>query len=87
VLALTGVVNIPIIYFSVYWWNTLHQGATVSLTRAPSMASVMLAGMLIMAFAAWFYTIAAILTRVRTIIVERERGTAWVGALREVRHA
>ena len=87
VLALTGVVNIPIIYFSVYWWNTLHQGATVSLTRAPSMASVMLAGMLIMAFAAWFYAIAAILTRVRTIIVERERGSAWVAALREVRHA
>ena len=87
VLALTGVVNIPIIYFSVYWWNTLHQGATVSLTRAPSMASVMLAGMLIMAFAAWFYAIAAILTRVRTIIVERERGAGWVAALREVRHA
>ena len=87
VLALTGVVNIPIIYFSVYWWNTLHQGATISLTRAPSMASVMLAGMLVMAFAAWFYAIAAILTRVRTIIVERERGAAWVGSLREVRQA
>ena len=42
ILALVGAVNIPIIYFSVNWWNTLHQGASVSLTRAPSMAQVML---------------------------------------------
>src|SRR6516164_9298947 len=84
VLALTGVVNIPIIYFSVQWWNTLHQGGTVSLTKAPSMASIMLTGMLIMSFAAWFYAIAACLARVRTIIVERERGAAWIAALPEV---
>ena len=87
VLALTGVVNIPIIYFSVQWWNTLHQGATVSLTRAPSMASIMLWGMLIMSFAAWLYAIAVVLARVRTIIVERERGAAWIAALPEVRNA
>jgi heme exporter protein C len=87
VLALTGVVNIPIIYFSVYWWNTLHQGSSVSLTRAPTMAAIMLTGMLVMALAAWFYAIAATLIRVRTIIVERERGAAWVAALREVRNA
>ncbi len=48
VLALTGVVNIPIIYFSVHWWNTLHQGSSVSLTKAPAMAAIMLTGMLIM---------------------------------------
>jgi len=41
-LALVGVVNVPIIYFSVKWWNTLHQGASVSLTKAPSMAATML---------------------------------------------
>ena len=84
---MTGVVNIPIIYFSVYCWNTLHQGSSVSVTRAPTMAAIMLAGMLIMAFAAWFYAIATTLTRVRTVIVERERGAEWVAALREVRHA
>jgi len=78
VLALVGVVNVPIIYFSVKWWNTLHQGATVSLTASPKMASVMLAGMLLMAFAAWFYSIAVALVRVRAIILERERHTAWV---------
>jgi len=72
VLAIVGAVNVPIIYYSVQWWNTLHQGASVSLTRAPSMASSMLTGMLLMALAFWLYSIAASFTRVRCII--RERG-------------
>jgi heme exporter protein C len=78
-LALVGAVNVPIIYFSVKWWNTLHQGASVSLTSAPTMAAVMLAGMLLMALAAWFYSIAIALTRVRAIILERERHAGWAG--------
>ncbi|MEC4723641.1 heme ABC transporter permease CcmC [Noviherbaspirillum sp. CPCC 100848] len=78
VLALVGVFNVPVIYFSVQWWNTLHQGASVSLTKAPSMAFVMLAGMLLMAMAAWAYTIAVALKRVRCIIVERERHAQWI---------
>ncbi len=77
-LALVGVVNVPIIYFSVKWWNTLHQGASVSLTKSPSMASTMLLGMLVMALACWAYCIAAALLRVRSIILEREAHTAWV---------
>ena len=76
-LNLVGVINIPIIYFSVKWWNTLHQGSSVSLTRAPSMAQIMLWGMLIMALAAWTYTIAVALARARTLILERERQTEW----------
>jgi heme exporter protein C len=72
VLAIVGVVNVPIIYYSVQWWNTLHQGASVSLTRAPSMASTMLTGMLLMALAFWLYSIATSLARVRCIIRERE---------------
>ncbi len=71
-LAIVGVVNIPIIYYSVQWWNTLHQGASVSLTRAPSMAATMLTGMVLMALAFWSYSIAAALVRVRCIILERE---------------
>ncbi len=78
VLALVGVVNIPIIYFSVQWWNTLHQGASVSITRAPSMAATMLTGMLVMVFAFWAYAIAAVLMRVRIVILERERNSAWI---------
>jgi heme exporter protein C len=81
VLTLVGAVNVPIIYFSVRWWNTLHQGASVSLTAAPKMASLMLSGMLVMSFAAWAWCIAAALWRVRAIILERERGSAWVGTL------
>jgi heme exporter protein C len=80
-LLLVGVVNVPIIYFSVRWWNTLHQGASVSLTAAPKMASTMLTGMLLMSLAAWMYTIAAALHRVRSIILERERHTRWVRQL------
>ncbi|MCC7327814.1 MAG: cytochrome c biogenesis protein CcsA [Burkholderiales bacterium] len=81
VLTIVGAVNIPIIYFSVQWWNTLHQGASVSLTAAPRMASIMLIGMLVMAFAAWFYTIAVSLWRVQAIILERERSASWISAL------
>lgn len=78
VLALVGVINIPIIYFSVQWWSTLHQGASVSMKSAPSMAATMLIGMLIMALGFWMYSIAAVLARVRCVILERERNTEWV---------
>jgi heme exporter protein C len=76
-LALVGVVNVPVIYFSVVWWNTLHQGASVSLSKAPSMAAPMLAGMLVMALAFWMYALAVSLWRVRVLMLERERHTAW----------
>jgi heme exporter protein C len=78
VLALVGVINIPIIYFSVKWWSTLHQGASVSMKSAPTMAATMLLGMLIMALGFWMYSVAAVLARVRCVILERERHTEWV---------
>ena len=83
-LALVGVVNIPIIYFSVVWWNTLHQGASISFTHAPKMAMTMLEGILLMSLAAWMYSIAVALTRVRVIILERERDADWVAQITEV---
>jgi len=83
VLALVGVLNVPIIYFSVQWWNTLHQGASVSLVRAPSMAATMLTGMLVMALAFWMYSIAAALARVRAIMLEREAHMQWTQQLPE----
>jgi heme exporter protein C len=85
VLSLVGAINVPIIYYSVKWWNTLHQGSSVSMTAAPKMAAIMLSSMLIMSFAAWFYSIAVSLHRVRSIIIERERGAAWIAALPEVK--
>jgi heme exporter protein C len=78
VLALVGVVNVPIIYFSVKWWNTLHQGASVSINKSPSMAHTMLLAMLVMALAFWMYSIAVALARVRNIILERESQSEWV---------
>ena len=80
-VALIGVINVPIIYFSVKWWNTLHQGASVSLTKAPSMAHTMLAGMLVMTLAFWCYAIAMTLYRVRHLIALREHEKQWVQSL------
>ncbi len=77
VLALVGVINVPIIYFSVKWWNTLHQGASVR-PGGSSMAETMLTAMLVMIFAFWMYGIAAVLARVRSIILEREKRAQWV---------
>jgi heme exporter protein C len=71
-LAIVGVVNVPIIYYSVQWWNTLHQGSSVSMRTGSSMAMTMLTAMLIMVFAFWAYAIAVTMTRVRRIIRERE---------------
>ncbi|MBX9612972.1 MAG: heme ABC transporter permease CcmC [Burkholderiales bacterium] len=80
-LALVGAVNVPIIYFSVRWWNTLHQGATISMTAAPKMAATMLNAMLLMTIACWAYAFAVIFMRTRAIVLERERETDWVRAL------
>jgi len=80
-----GVVNVPIIYFSVKWWNTLHQGSSISMTKAPSMAQTMLWGMLLMALCFWMYSVAMTLKRVRAIILEREAHTEWVHQLAEVK--
>ena len=77
-LAVVGAVNVPIIYFSVKWWNTLHQGASVSLTAAPKMASTMLTAMLLMTVACWAYAFAVVFMRTRAIILERERDAGWV---------
>jgi heme exporter protein C len=76
VLALVGVINVPIIYFSVQWWNTLHQGATIRLLGKPSIAPPMLAALLIMLAACWLYSIAVVLTRLRRIIEEREQNAS-----------
>ena len=77
ILSIVGAINVPIIYYSVKWWNTLHQGASVRPGES-KMATIMLVGMLVMSLAAWLYAIAVVLARVRVIIVERERGTGWI---------
>ena len=81
-LAVVGAVNVPIIYFSVRWWNTLHQGASVGVASAPKMASTMLTAMLLRALACWAYAFAVIFMRARAIVLERERHAHWVAELR-----
>ncbi|MDH4229722.1 MAG: heme ABC transporter permease [Nitrospirota bacterium] len=76
-LALVGVVNVPIIYFSVKWWNTLHQGASLKFSGS-AMAPSMLWPMLVLTFAFWSYSFVTILLRVRCEILERERHADWV---------
>lgn len=82
-LAIVGSVNVPIIYFSVKWWNTLHQGATIKFSGT-SMQITMQHTLLTMTIACWLYAIAVVLTRVRSIILERERKTDWINDLPEV---
>jgi len=81
ILLLVGVVNVPVIYYSVKWWNTLHQGSTIKLNEQSSMDDTMLLAMLIMTLGFWAYSIAVAMVRVRSIILERERTSNWVKQL------
>ena len=78
-VAVVGSINVPIIYFSVKWWNTLHQGASVSVTAAPKMASLMLMAMLLMTIACWAYAFAVVFTRCRAMVLERDNHAQWAG--------
>ncbi|MGB5465453.1 MAG: heme ABC transporter permease [Sedimenticolaceae bacterium] len=81
ILLLVGVVNVPIISSSVQWWNTLHQGSTIKLNEESSMDDTMLLAMLIMTLGFWAYSIAVAMSRLRTLILERERSATWVREL------
>ncbi len=83
ILALVGVVNLPIIHFSVEWWNTLHQGSTVSLMGGAKMDPRMLRPLLVMSFAFKFYYGWVLFLRARNEVLERERNTSWVRELVE----
>ena len=81
VLALVGVVNIPIIHFSVEWWNTLHQGPTITRMDGPSIHISMLIPLVVMALAFKTYFITSLLLRVRCEILEQEKNASWVREL------
>ena len=81
VLALVGVVNLPIIHYSVEWWSTLHQGPTVSKFDSPSIHLSMLIPLLLMALAFKIHFVTAVLARIRPEILAREQRTQWVERL------
>lgn len=78
VLALVGVVNIPIIHYSVEWWSTLHQGPTVTKFDKPSIATSMLIPLLLMAVAFQLYYFVNVLMRARVEVLRREQNSRWV---------
>lgn len=78
ILTLVGVVNIPVIKFSVQWWNTLHQGATLKLTEKPSMAPEMLYPLLLSITAFYLFFLVVLIVRLRNEIIDREWQTRWV---------
>jgi len=83
ILALVGVVNIPIIHYSVEWWNTLHQTATITKFDKPSMDISMLIPLLLMAVSFKLYYGAVVLMRARAELLERDRNARWVQELIE----
>jgi heme exporter protein C len=79
-LGVVGAVSLPIIYFSLQWWNALHQSAWASVVRSQDTAAVMLAGMVLMTLALFLYSLAAMLSRLRSELLEREHASDWVVA-------
>jgi heme exporter protein C len=77
-LAIVGAVNLPIIHYSVKWWNTLHQGSSISVTGGSSIDASMLAPLLIMSVAVKFYYGANLLTRARVKLLEQDKRKSWV---------
>lgn len=81
VLSLVGMVNIPIIYKSVDWWYSLHQGASIKFTGETSIHSSMLYPLLLMIAAFYALFTCALLLNIRAELVQREQRTQWVRKL------
>ncbi len=82
ILLLAGVVNIPIIHYSVVWWNSLHQDASISKLGVPSIHASMLTPLLIMAVAFMLLFATITMLRMRAMILEAEQSSRWVRDLR-----
>lgn len=78
ILSVVGVVNLPIIKYSVDWWNTLHQGATFTLTKAPKMPPDMWIPLLLMIVGAYCLAMALAIYRTNTLLLARDANKAWV---------
>jgi heme exporter protein C len=83
ILALVGLVNIPIIKYSVEWWNTLHQGATFTITEKPAMPPEMWIPLLIMVLGFYCFFSVVLMGHARVELLEREKRSDWVKQLIE----
>jgi heme exporter protein C len=78
VLAVVGVVNVPIVKYSVVWWNSLHQGSSLSLTGKDTIATPMLIPLLVSMLGFTLYFGAVLLVRLRAEVLRRERAAGWI---------
>lgn len=82
-LAIIGIINVPIVHFSVNWWNTLHQGSTVNVFGQSKISADMLWPLLTMTLATKFYYLASLFSRARTDLLALEGGKDWVRKIAE----
>ncbi|WP_115710564.1 heme ABC transporter permease CcmC [Legionella sainthelensi] len=78
ILALVGIIDLPIIHYSVYWWNTLHQGSTLSIFAKPKIDSSMLYPLLFTLAGFFLYCLWIILDKARQELLFREKRQSWV---------
>ena len=83
ILTLVGLVDLPVIHYSVYWWNTLHQGATLSILAKPKIDNSMLYPLLVTLIGFSLYCLLAIVLKTRNELLLRERRQSWVKMLIE----
>jgi len=83
ILTLVGLVDLPIIHYSVYWWNTLHQGSTLSVFAKPKIHASMLYPLLMTLLGLSLYCVLVILLKARNELLLRERRQSWVRVLVE----
>lgn len=81
ILSIVGAVNLPIIKYSVEWWNTLHQGATFTVTSTPKMPPSMWVPLLLMIIGGYFLVMALAIYRTNTLLLARDEGKAWVARI------
>ena len=81
ILAIVGLINIPIIHFSVEWWNTLHQGPSVMKLGTPSISTEMLIPLIYVSIGFTFYFFGSLFLSARNILLNRERHKAWVKSI------
>ena len=81
VLAVVGVINLPIIHYSVIWWSSLHQGPTIKKLGTPSITGDMLWPLLTLILAFTLFFAATLLSRIRAEVLHREQNSRWVQAL------
>lgn len=85
ILSIVGAVNLPIIKYSVEWWNTLHQGATFTVTNAPKMPASMWVPLLIMMLGSYFLVAALAIYRTNTLLLARDESKTWVKQIAKVK--